>query len=94
MKKWFQRFKICCTVNEWRAEIRALKLLALLEGEVLAVRLDFSKANQKDYAISKEKMMVKMALVWFASIGDFQARKLRPGESLTLFVHKLKMLLS
>ena len=34
-----------------------------------------------------------MAPVGFVSLAEFHARKLRPGEALSVFVHKLKMLL-
>ena len=34
-----------------------------------------------------------MATVKFVSLGDFHARQLRPGESLSVFLHNLKQLL-
>lgn len=35
--EWFQRYDICCRVNEWNSETMALTLPMLLEGEALAV---------------------------------------------------------
>lgn len=92
-QEWFQRFEICCTANEWDAQTKALKLPTLLEGEALAVWLDLSEADRKDYQVAKEKILAKMAPVGFVSLGDFHSRKLKPGESLSVFLHELKKLL-
>ena len=41
-REWFQRFEICATANQWNAATQALKLITLLEGEVLAIWLELS----------------------------------------------------
>ena len=43
---WTNRSEICCKANAWEAEIIALKLPTLLEGEALAVWLELTDAEQ------------------------------------------------
>ena len=50
ISEWLKRFEICCKANAWEAEIKALKLPTLLEGEALAVWLELTDAEQGDYA--------------------------------------------
>ena len=83
---WFQRFEIC-------NDKMALKLPRLLEGEALAVWLELTTEEQKDYAITK-KIIDTIKPISFISLDDFHKRILRPGEPLSLYVHKLKQLLN
>ena len=39
-RKWFQRFEICATANQWDGAKKALKLPTLLESEALAIWLE------------------------------------------------------
>ena len=48
--EWFQRFEICGRANGWANDKMALELPTLLEGEALAVWLELSSDEQKDYA--------------------------------------------
>lgn len=92
--EWFQRFEICCLANDWSEEMMAKKMPTLLEGEALAVYLDLQEEQQKDYKTAKEKIVQRLAPVKFVSLEDFHGRKLHPGESLSVFLHVLKRLLS
>lgn len=42
---WLTRFEICTRTNGWDDMRKALTLLSLLEGEVLAVWLELSEAK-------------------------------------------------
>ena len=52
-----------------------------------------TEAEKANYQDSKGKLIAQMAPVKFVSLGDFHTRQLRPGESLSVFLHKLKRLL-
>ena len=80
-------------MNEWDAAAQGVKLPTLLEGEALAIWMELTSAQQKDYKEAKKKIIKKMAPADFVSLEHFQLRKLRPGESLTLYLHDLKHLL-
>jgi len=45
------------------------------------------------YAMTKGKIVLRMAPVRFVSLEEFHSRKLCPSESLSVFVHELKQLL-
>ena len=90
---WFLKFEICCVANEWGDEVKAKKLPTLLEGEALAVWLELSTEQQASYDTAKAKIVKAMAPVRFVSLDDFRARKLRPNEALSVFLHELRQLL-
>ena len=92
--EWFQRFEICCRANSWNAATQALKLPMLLEGEALAVWLELSEEQQKDYTATKEKLLSAMMPMKFVSLDEFHRRKLRPGEALPVYLHDMKKLLA
>ena len=50
----------------------------------MVVWLNLSEADQKDYEVTKENKLAKMAPVGFVLLGDFRSRELKPGESLCL----------
>ena len=91
--EWFKRFEICSAANDWDDAMQAKKMPTLLEGEALAVWLDLSEDDQKDYNEAKKKIIARLAPMSFVSLDDFHARRLRPAESLPVFVHSLKRLL-
>ena len=91
--EWFKRFEICSAANDWDDAMQAKKMPTLLEGEALAVCLDFSEDDQKNYSEAKKKIIARLAPMSFVSLDDFHARRLRPGESLPVFAHSLKSLL-
>lgn len=68
----------------------ALKLPTLLKGEALAVWMELTEEEQKDYEAAKKQMVAKMAPMSFVSLEDFHWRKLQPGESVSVYVHNLK----
>ena len=92
--EWFQRYEICCKSNEWSEAIQLVKLPTLLEGEALAVWLDLAAEDQQDYATAKEKITARMSPMRFVSLEDFHARKLLPGEPLSVFAHQLRRILT
>jgi hypothetical protein len=92
--EWFKRFEICCSANDWNDEMQAKKMPTLLEGEALAVYLDLQEDEQKDYKVAKRKITERLAPVQFVSLDDFHCRKRHPGESLSVFLHALKRLLT
>ena len=64
-----------------------------MEGEALAIWLELTEAEKANYQDSKAKLIARMAPVKCVSLGDFHAKQLRPGESLSVFLHELKRLL-
>ena len=90
--EWFQKYEICCDTNEWNDATKAKKLPTLLEGEALAIWLELTTEEQESYTTSKAKIIARMVPVRFVSLDDFRARRLNPGESLLVFLHKLKQL--
>ena len=91
--EWFTRYEVCCKANKRTEGTPALKLPTLLEGEALAVWLEFSEEQQADYATAKEAICEAMMPMEFVSLDEFHRRKLRPGEAVSIFVPKLKKLL-
>ena len=92
--EWCQRVEICCRANGWDNDKMALKLPTLLEGEALAIWLELTEEEQKDYAVTKKKIIDTIKPMSFISLDDFHKRVLRPAESLSLYVHELKQLLN
>jgi len=88
--EWFQRFEICCAANTWNDEVKAVKLLTLLEGKALAVWLELSDDDKKDYKKAKERLLKSMMPMEFISLDEFHQRKLRQGESLPVFYMTLR----
>jgi len=55
--EWFKRFELCCKVNKWNEEMQTIKLPTLLEGEALAIWLELSDDDQKNYATAKKAII-------------------------------------
>ena len=90
ISEWFVQFDICSKANGWNDETKALNLPTLLEGEALASWLELSEEQQGDFKIAKEKLVGKMTPLPFTALEEFHARKLYPGEALSLFTQDLK----
>ena len=73
--------------------MQAKKMPTLLEGEALAVWLELSEETQKSYADAKQKIIDRLSPMNFILLDDFHARKLKPGEALSVFLHALQRLL-
>ena len=92
--EWFQRYEICSRANSWDNDKKVLKLPTLLEGEALAVWLELTEDEQKDYAVTKKKIVEAIMPMRFVSLEDFHKRALLPGEPLSVYLHQLKQLLN
>ena len=51
--EWFRQFEIFSAANDWDDNLQG-KMLTFLDGEALAVWLDLSKNDQKDYNKAKK----------------------------------------
>jgi len=91
--EWFQRFEICSHTNGWDKDKMELKLPTLLEGEALAVWVELTGDEQKDYTATKKKIIDAIKPMSFVSLEDFHKQVLHLGELLSLYVHELKSLL-
>ena len=69
--EWFKRFEICCHANGWDNDKIALKLPTLLEGEALAVWLELMKEGQKNYNVTKKKIINAIKPMSLSSLDDF-----------------------
>ena len=79
--EWFKRFELRCKANNWDAEMQAIKLPMLLEGEALAIWLELSdEGEQKTYEIAKKAVVDGIMPMAFTSLEEFHQRKLHPGE--------------
>ena len=68
-------------------------LPTLLEGEALAVWLELEEDDQSDYEKVKDKLISKLQPAEFVFLDAFHHRKMRPDESPSLYLHRLKQLL-
>ena len=93
VNEWFKRFDICSKANGWNSETKAKKLPTLLEGEALAIWMELSEDEQKDFDDAKKKIAERIVPEVFVTLDEFHKRRLLPGESLSLFVYELKKLL-
>ena len=66
--EWFQRFEICSRANEWNDAKKTLKLPTLLE---VAVWIELTDDEQKDYAVTKKKIIDAIMPMRFVSLTDF-----------------------
>ena len=70
------------------------KEVTLLEGEALVVWLELTSEQQENYDEMKKLMEKAIMPMNFVSLDKFQCRRLRPGEAISLYVHKLRKLLT
>ena len=90
--EWFQRFELCSQANDWGAEMKAKKLLKLLEGGAIAVWFELMSEEQDTYNMPEVKIIKRMVPACLVSLADFHKRTLLPGELLSIFAHGLKRL--
>jgi len=69
--KWLQCFEICSHANGWDNDKIALILLTLLEGELLAIWLELTGDEQKDYAAMSKKIIDAIKPMSFVSLEDY-----------------------
>ena len=91
--EWFQWFEIRNCANDCNDTKKALKPLTLLEGEALPIWVELTDNEQKDYAVTKKKIIDAIMPMPFISLADFHKQMLLSRESLSLYVHQLKQLL-
>ena len=73
--------------------MKAVKMPTLLEGEALAAWLNLAEETKKDYETAKKQLIDGLMPIAFTLLDKFHARKLLPGESLTVFSHDLRKLI-
>ena len=71
----------------------ALKLPTLLEGEALVAWLGIAAKTRTNYAATKQALTNALKPTEFTAFAEFQSRKLRPGETVHMYLHHLKRLL-
>ena len=59
----------------------------------MAIWLDLSDDDQKDHEKAKKSVVDGIMPMAFTSLEEFHHRKLHPGESLSVYVHNLKVLI-
>ena len=58
------------------------KLPTLLEGETLAIWMELSEDEQKDFDDAKKKIVERIVPEVFVTLDEFHKCRLLPGESL------------
>ena len=71
----------------------ASKLPTLLEGEALVAWLGISAKTRTNYPASQQALTNALKPTEFTAFTEFQLRKLRPGETVHMYLHHLKRLL-
>ena len=79
--EWFQRFDLCSDANKWEDEVKAVKMLTLLEGEALAAWLYLAEETKKDCETAKKQLIDGLMPITYTLLDKFHARKLLPRES-------------
>ena len=69
--EWFQWFGLCSCANDWNNAKKALKLPTLLEGEALAIWVELTDNEQKDYPITKKKYIDSIMPMPFVLLADY-----------------------
>ena len=90
---WLEHFEMCVTTNAWQEDMMALKLPTLLEGEALVAWLGIPVKTRTDYAATKQALRNALKPTKFMTFSEFQLCKLRPGETVHVYLHHLKRLL-
>ena len=75
-------------------EPKDIKLPTLIKGEALAIWLELCEEEPQDYKTAKKLLCKQIMSMEFISLEDFHKRLHRQGESLSVFLHDLKKLLS
>ena len=90
---WLECFEICAAANAWQEDTMVLKLPTLLEGEALVEWLGIPVKTRADYIATKQALKNALKTTEFTAFAEFQSRKLRPGETVHMYVHHLKRFL-
>ena len=93
--RFFQRYEIACTINEWKTEEeKALHCLPLFGDTVFDYSCTLSEAKRKKYSDLKKEIIAHYdgALLLSSAAEQFTDRVLVEGESLTDFMLDLNCL--
>ncbi|KAI6660032.1 polyprotein [Oopsacas minuta] len=92
IEEWLQRYEICALANGLKEEDKALRIPTLLEKEALAVYLELSTEERKDYRHVRDTLLnaFQPPEARFIALQEFESRRMLPGESPQEFLHYIK----
>ena len=93
--EWFQRFDLCSDANKWEDEVKAVYKNANTNGgrSTGSMAGPHGRNYKKDYETAKKQLIDGLMPIAFTLLDKFHARKLLPGEPLTVFSHDLRKLI-
>ncbi|KAF4730008.1 hypothetical protein FOZ62_031331 [Perkinsus olseni] len=92
--EWSQRFRICCTANNWTDAQALTRLPTLFEDAALAVWLGIRDDQKADLQTALNAMQRELAPEESVAFDMFSTRAWKPeSESLDTFAYSLRQLL-